>query len=64
VSGLLATIGCVKISHYPPYSKGADVKLVEYLYIQMDGTQVFVVKSETEGRAGRTLGATGAHSRM
>ena len=29
---------------------------IPYLYIQMDGTQVFVVKSETEGRAGRTLG--------
>jgi hypothetical protein len=26
------------------------------LYIQMDGTQVFVVKTETEGRAGRTPG--------
>jgi hypothetical protein len=26
------------------------------LYIQMDGTQVFVVKAETEGRAGRTPG--------
>jgi hypothetical protein len=29
---------------------------IPYLYIQMDGTQVFVVKSETEGRAGRILG--------
>jgi hypothetical protein len=29
---------------------------IPYLYIQMDGTQVFVVKSETGGRAGRTLG--------
>lgn len=27
---------------------------ISYLYVQMDGTQVFVVKSETEGRAGRT----------
>jgi hypothetical protein len=27
-----------------------------HLYIEMDGTPVFVVKSETEGRAGRTLG--------
>jgi hypothetical protein len=26
---------------------------IPYLYIQMDGTQVFVVKAETEGRAGR-----------
>jgi hypothetical protein len=26
------------------------------LYVQMDGTQIFVVKSETEGRAGRTPG--------
>jgi len=26
---------------------------IPYLYIQMDGTQVFVVKTETEGRAGR-----------
>jgi hypothetical protein len=29
---------------------------IPYLYVQMDGTQVFVVKSETEGRAGRTAG--------
>jgi hypothetical protein len=29
---------------------------IPYLYVQMDGTQVFVVKSETEGRAGRTTG--------
>lgn len=29
---------------------------IPYLYVQMDGTQVFVVKSETEGRAGRTSG--------
>lgn len=29
---------------------------IPYLYIQMDGTQVFVVKSETEGRPGRTPG--------
>ena len=29
---------------------------IPYLYIQMDGTQVFVVKAETEGRAGRTSG--------
>jgi hypothetical protein len=29
---------------------------IPYLYIQMDGTQVFVVKSEIEGRAGRTPG--------
>jgi hypothetical protein len=29
---------------------------IPYLYIQMDGTQVFVVKTETEGRAGRTPG--------
>jgi hypothetical protein len=29
---------------------------IRYLYIQMDGTQVFVVKTETEGRAGRTPG--------
>ncbi|MGH9625669.1 MAG: ISKra4 family transposase [Bryobacteraceae bacterium] len=35
---------------------------IPYLYIQMDGTQVFVVKSETEGRAGRTPGQL-AHTR-
>lgn len=29
---------------------------IPYLYVQMDGTQVFVVKPETEGRAGRTPG--------
>lgn len=29
---------------------------IPYLYVQMDGTQVFVVKSETEGRAGRAPG--------
>jgi hypothetical protein len=29
---------------------------IPYLYIQMDGTQMFVVKTETEGRAGRTPG--------
>lgn len=29
---------------------------IPYLYVQMDGTQVFVVKTETEGRAGRTPG--------
>jgi hypothetical protein len=29
---------------------------IPYMYVQMDGTQVFVVKSETEGRAGRTPG--------
>ena len=29
---------------------------IPYLYIQMDGTQVFVVKTETEGRPGRTPG--------
>jgi hypothetical protein len=29
---------------------------IPYLYVQMDGTQVFVVKSETEGRTGRTPG--------
>ena len=29
---------------------------IRYLYVQMDGTQVFMVKSETEGRAGRTPG--------
>jgi hypothetical protein len=29
---------------------------IPYLYVQMDGTQVFVVKSETQGRAGRTPG--------
>ena len=29
---------------------------IPYLYIQMDGTQVFVVKTQTEGRAGRTSG--------
>ena len=29
---------------------------IPYLYVQMDGTQVFVVKSETEGHAGRTPG--------
>ncbi len=29
---------------------------IPYLYVQMDGTQVFTVKSETEGRAGRTPG--------
>lgn len=30
--------------------------VIPYLYVQMDGTQVFVVKSETEGRASRTPG--------
>jgi len=29
---------------------------IPYLYIQMDGTQVFVVKTETESRASRTPG--------
>lgn len=29
---------------------------IPYLYIQMDGTQVSVVKAETQGRAGRTPG--------
>jgi hypothetical protein len=29
---------------------------IPYFYVQMDGTQVFVVKSEAEGRAGRTPG--------
>jgi len=29
---------------------------IPYLYVQMDGVQVFVVKSETEGRAGRMPG--------
>jgi hypothetical protein len=29
---------------------------IPYLYVQMDGTQVPVVKSETQGRAGRTAG--------
>ena len=29
---------------------------IPYMYVQMDGTQVFVVKSETEGRAGRIPG--------
>ena len=29
---------------------------IPYLYVQMDGTQVFVVKAETEGRAGRIPG--------
>jgi len=29
---------------------------IPYMYVQMDGTQVFVVKSEIEGRAGRTPG--------
>lgn len=29
---------------------------IPYLYVQMDGTQVFVVQAETEGRAGRTSG--------
>ena len=29
---------------------------IPYFYVQMDGTQVFVVKSESEGRAGRTPG--------
>jgi hypothetical protein len=29
---------------------------IPYMYVQMDGTQVPVVKSETEGRAGRTPG--------
>lgn len=32
---------------------------IPYLYVQMDGTQVFVVKEETEGRAGRTPGQPG-----
>jgi len=32
---------------------------IPYLYVQMDGTQVFVVKTETEGRAGRTPGQPG-----
>jgi hypothetical protein len=40
------------------------VPSIPYLYIQMDGTQVFVVKTETEGRAGRTPGPVRAHSRM
>jgi len=35
---------------------GAAVPPIPYLYVQMDGTQVFVVKWETEGRAGRTPG--------
>ena len=34
----------------------ADPPIISYFYVQMDGTQVFVVKSETEGRAGRTPG--------
>jgi hypothetical protein len=29
---------------------------IPYLYIQMDGTQIFMVKTETEGRTGRTPG--------
>lgn len=29
---------------------------IPYLYVQMDGTQVFVVKAETEGRPGRDPG--------
>ena len=29
---------------------------IPYLYVQMDGTQVFVVKSDTEGRIGRDPG--------
>lgn len=29
---------------------------IPYLYVQMDGTQVFVVKAETEGRSGRIPG--------
>ena len=29
---------------------------IPYFYVQMDGTQVFVVKSETENRAGRSPG--------
>ena len=29
---------------------------IRHLYIQMDGTQVFVVKAETQGRPGRTPG--------
>jgi len=29
---------------------------IPYMYVQMDGTQLFVVKSETEGRAGRIPG--------
>ncbi|MGC2660531.1 MAG: hypothetical protein WA324_21460 [Bryobacteraceae bacterium] len=29
---------------------------IPFLYVQMDGTQVFAVKSETEGCAGRTPG--------
>lgn len=29
---------------------------IPYMYVQMDGTQVPIVKSETEGRAGRTPG--------
>jgi hypothetical protein len=29
---------------------------IPYLYVQLDGTQVFMVKAETEGRAGRTPG--------
>ena len=33
---------------------------IPHLYVQMDGTQVFVVKSETEGRAGRTPGQPAA----
>ena len=29
---------------------------IPYLYVQMDGTQVFMVKTETQGRAGRIAG--------
>jgi hypothetical protein len=29
---------------------------IPYMYVQMDGTQVFMVKAETEGRPGRTPG--------
>src|SRR6202040_896033 len=37
----------------PPAVAGPPIPC---LYIQMDGTQVFVVKTETEGRASRTPG--------
>jgi hypothetical protein len=37
---------------------------IPYFYVQMDGTQVFVVKSETEGRAGRNARSARTHARV
>lgn len=45
-------IGNAKQLHLPVVAGSP----IPYMYVQMDGTQVFVVKSETEGRAGRIPG--------